>query len=125
MAPLRDRALEFPPLSTRITARIQCSGTAKRLDASVTNAVKESMDRVLARCVNGDACPARAAPLRSIDAARSAKMHNATLRDRNAAIVLAAVKGNALARRPDGRPGPLLRATAVQILAGTEESTAF
>jgi len=52
-------------------------------------------------------------------------MHRATPRDRNAAIVLAAVKGSALARRPDGRPGPPLRAMAAKILAGTEEWTAF
>ncbi|MFN4925405.1 hypothetical protein [Bradyrhizobium sp.] len=52
-------------------------------------------------------------------------MHNATLRDRNAAIVLAAVKGDALARRPDGSPGPPLRAVAVRTLAGTEEWSVF
>jgi hypothetical protein len=52
-------------------------------------------------------------------------MHNATLRDRNAAIVLTAVKGSALARRPDGRPRPPLRATAMRILAGTEEWSVF
>ena len=52
-------------------------------------------------------------------------MHSATPRDRNAAIVLATVKGNALARRPDGRPGPPLHAMAMQILAGTEEWSVF
>jgi len=41
--------------------------------------------------------------------------------DRKAAIGLAAVNAEALARRPDGRPGRPLRATAVQVLAGTEE----
>jgi hypothetical protein len=41
--------------------------------------------------------------------------------DRKAAIVLAAAKGDALARRP----GPPLRATAVQVLAGTEEWSVF
>ena len=40
-------------------------------------------------------------------------------------IVLAADKGEALARRPDRRPGPTLRATAVQVLAGTEEWSVF
>lgn len=52
-------------------------------------------------------------------------MQNVTLRDRNAAIVLAAVKGSALARRPDRRPGPPLRSMAAKILTGTEEWTAF
>jgi hypothetical protein len=54
--------------------------------------------------------------------------------DRKAAIVLAAVKGETLAGRPDGRPSdrrpragsrPTLRATAVQILAGTEDWSVF
>jgi hypothetical protein len=31
-------------------------------------------------------------------------MHSVILKDRQAAIVLAAVKGEALARQPDGRP---------------------
>jgi hypothetical protein len=48
-------------------------------------------------------------------------MRSIVPRDRKAAIVLAAVKGEALARPPGGRPGPPLRATAVQMLAGTEE----
>jgi hypothetical protein len=45
--------------------------------------------------------------------------------DRKAALVLATVKGETLARRPDGRPRPTPRATAVQILPGTEESSVF
>jgi hypothetical protein len=52
-------------------------------------------------------------------------MHSIVPRDRKAAIVLATVKGEALARRPGGRPEPPLRATAVQILAGTEEWSVF
>jgi hypothetical protein len=48
-------------------------------------------------------------------------MHSIVPRDRKAAIALAAVKGEALARRP----GPPLRATAVQILSGTEEWSVF
>jgi hypothetical protein len=39
--------------------------------------------------------------------------------------MLAAVKGDALTCRPDGRPGPPLRAMAIQCLAGTEEWRAF
>ena len=60
--------------------------------------------RLLARCVGGDARPACAAPLDSIDDAKITTMHTIVPRDRKAAIVLAAVKGEALARRPDGRP---------------------
>ncbi|HEV2652211.1 MAG TPA: hypothetical protein VGU69_13190 [Rhizomicrobium sp.] len=37
------------------------------------------------------------------------------------AIVLATVQGKALSRRPDGRPGPPLRATAVLTSVGTKE----
>jgi hypothetical protein len=57
-------------------------------------------------------------PLDSIDAAKITTMHSILPTDRKAAIVvLATVKGEALARRP----GPPLRATAVHIPAGTEE----
>jgi hypothetical protein len=121
MAPLDDRARCFASLSTCSTARIQCSGTPKRFDASVTNAAKGRTDNSFGRRVADDSCPACAAPLDSIDAAKITTTHSIVPRDRRAAIVLAAVKGEALARRPDGRPGPLLRATAVKILAGTKE----
>ena len=72
-----------------------------------------------------DARSACAAPLNSIDDAKIATMHTIVPRDRKAAIVLAAVKGEALTRRPDGRPGPPLRATAVRTLAGTKEWSVF
>jgi len=117
MAPLDDRARCFALLSTCITARIQCSGTPKRLDASVTNAAKGGTDNSFGRRVADDSCSACAAPLDSIDAAKITTMHSIVPRDRKAAIVLATVKGEALARRL----GPPLRATAVQILSGTEE----
>jgi hypothetical protein len=42
--------------------------------------------------------------LNSIDDAKIATMHNSPARDRNAAIVLAAVKGEALTLQPDGCP---------------------
>jgi len=56
-------------------------------------------------------------------------MHSILPTDRKATIVLDTVKGEALARRPDGRPwiksgagsGPTLHAKTVQVLAGTEE----
>jgi hypothetical protein len=119
MAPLDDRARCFAPLSACITVRIHCSGTPKRLDASATNAAKGRTGEWLGRRVADGSCSACAAPLDSIDAAKITTMHMILPMDRKAAIVLAAVKGEALARRPDGRPGPPLRATAVQILART------
>jgi hypothetical protein len=57
-------------------------------------------------------------------------VHSIDPRDRNAVIVLAAVKGEALARRLDGGPSDRcpragsrrpIRATAVRNLAGTQE----
>jgi hypothetical protein len=41
--------------------------------------------------------------------------------ERKRAAVLAPVQGKAASRRPFGRPGPPLRATAAQLLVGTEE----
>jgi hypothetical protein len=91
------------------------------LDASVTNAVKERTDESFGRRVADDSCSACAAPLDSIDAAKITAMHSILRMDRKAAIVLAAAKGEALERRP----GPTLRAAAVQVLAGTEERSVF
>jgi hypothetical protein len=121
IAPLDDRARCFALLSTCIIARIQCSGTPKRLDASVTKAAKARTDETFGRRVADDSCSACAALLDSIDAAKITAMHSILRMDRKAAIVLAAAKGDALARRP----GPPLRATAVQVLAGTEEWSVF
>ena len=112
-------------LSTRSTARIQCSGTPKRFDASVTKAAKGRTVELFGRRVANGSCSACAAPLNSIDAAKITTMHSILPTDRKAAIVLAAVKGEALERPPDGRPGPPLRATAVHIPAGTEERSVF
>src|SRR5450631_3241158 len=121
IAPFDDRARCFALLSTCIIARIQCSGTPKRLDASVTNAAKGRTDNSFGRCVASDSCSACAAPLDSIDTAKITTMHSVVPRDRKAAIVLAAAKAEVLARRP----GPPLRATAVHIPAGTEEWPVF
>src|SRR5258708_7447113 len=121
MAPFRDRARGSPALSTRITDRIQCSGTAKRLDASVIKAAKGSTGRPFARCLAADARAASATTLNSIDDAKIATMHAIAPNDRKAAIVLAAVKGEALSPRPRGRPGQPPRATAVAKVVGTEE----
>jgi len=101
---LDDRARCFALLSTCITPRIQCSGTPKRLDASVTNAAKGRSDKSFGRRVADDPCSAWAAPFNSNDDAKIATMQSIVPRDRKAAIVLAAVKGEALARRPNGRP---------------------
>ena len=83
------------------------------------------MDNSFGRRVADDSCPACAAPLDSIDTAKITTMHSIVPRDRKAAIVLATVKGEALVRRPGGRPRPTPRAAAVQILAGTEERFVF
>src|ERR1700681_2793954 len=102
MAPFDDRARCFALLSTCITARIHCSGIPKRLDASVTNAAKGRSGESLGRRVADGSCSACAPPLDSIDAAKITMMHMILPMDRKAAIVLAAVKREALARRPDG-----------------------
>src|SRR5579872_2364948 len=112
MAPLDERARGLAPLSTCITARIQCSGTPKRRDASVTNAVKGGTDWLLTRCIGCEPRSACAASLHSIDDTKIVTKHSIVPRTPKAAVVLAAVKGEALKRRPDGRPGPPLRAAA-------------
>src|ERR1700709_2677082 len=104
MAPLRDCVRIFPRLSTRITARIQYSGTAKRLDASVTNSANGlAGDAAACWSVNDDrsACTGL---LDSIDNAKTASMHTILPRERKHAAVVAALKGKSLAPRPGGRP---------------------
>jgi hypothetical protein len=121
MAPFRDRDRDFSPLSTRITARIQCSGTVKRLDASLTKAAKGWRDSLLARGVAGKACLACAELLDHTGTAKAVTMQSNICKQRKAAIVFAAVEGDALA----SRPRPLLRTRAAQILAGTEDWRVF
>jgi hypothetical protein len=120
-APLRDRDRDFSSLSTRITARIQCSGTVKRLDASLTKAAKGWRDSLLARRVATEACLACAELLDNTGTAQTVTMQSNICKHRKAAIVFAAVKGDALG----SRPRLLLRTPAVQILAGTEEWRVF
>ena len=86
-APLDERARAFAALSMCITARIQFSGTLKRLDASVTNAAKGWRDWLLARCDGCDACLASAALLNIIDDANIVTKHSILPRDRKAAIM--------------------------------------
>jgi hypothetical protein len=74
---------------------MQCSGTPKRLDASVTKAAKELLDISLARCMAGNARWACAESLNSIDDAKIATMHTTPAKDRKAAIVLAVKGGGA------------------------------
>lgn len=82
----------------------------KLLDTSVTKAAQGSMDSQFTGSVADNVRSACAASLNSIDDARVTTMHTIATRDRKAAIVLAAVKAEAPTRRPDGRPGPPLRA---------------
>jgi hypothetical protein len=85
-----------------ITAHIQCSGTPKGLGASVTKAAKRSTDKPPARCVANNDRSAHAASLDNLDDAKSATMHTIVPQDRKGAIVLAAIKGEAPKRRPNG-----------------------
>jgi hypothetical protein len=84
-------------------------------------AAKGSLDELLVGCVSDNTGSACATSITSIDDADIAATHTIAPRNRKAAIVLAAVKGKALTRQPDGRPGPPLRAMAMRILAGTQE----
>src|ERR1700733_14184670 len=86
MAPLNECARGFAALSICITARIQFSGTLKRIDASVTNAAKGRRGGLLARCGGCVASLACAALLNIIDDAKIAK-HSTDPRDRKAAIM--------------------------------------
>ena len=87
-----------------MTARIQCFGTQKRLDASITNAAKGWTVKPFGRRVVDDPCSACAAPPNSIDAARIATMHITVPRGRKPAIVIAAVNGEALSGRLGDHP---------------------
>jgi hypothetical protein len=66
----------------------------------------------LTRCAGGDVRSACAAPLDSIDAARTATIQIKIRRNRKAAVVLAAVKDEALTRWPDRRSRLPVRAMA-------------
>ena len=101
----------------RMTARIHCSGTAKRLDASLTKAAKGWTDSLLARGVVGEACVPCAELLENTGTAKTVTTQSNIRKHRKAAIVFMAVKGDTLA----SQPRPLMRTPAVQILAGTEE----
>ena len=104
MAPFSNRAHCLPSLSTRMTARIQCSGTQKRLDASITNAAKGWTVKPFGRRVVDDPCSPCAAPPNSIDPVRIATMHITVPRGRKPAVVLAAVNGEALSGRLGDHP---------------------
>jgi hypothetical protein len=95
IAPFCDRARNLPPFSTCGTARIQCSGAPRRLDASVTKSAKGLLDISLARCMAGNARWACAEPLNSIDDAKIATIHTTPAKNHNATIVLAVKGGGA------------------------------
>lgn len=123
--PLEDRTRCLAPLSTCITTRIQCSGTSKRLDASVTKAASGWMDMPFARCVTGDARPAYAAPFNSNEAAKTSEC---TASSRKIARLPSCLRPPRVKRWRASLTAALdrpLRATAVQILAGTKEWRVF
>jgi hypothetical protein len=95
MSPIARFAIAPAPhqRTRRITDRIQCSGTAKRLDAPVIKAANGSMLGPLARWVTDNARSTCAASLNRIDDATIAGMQTLAPRDRKAAIVFAAVNG--------------------------------
>jgi wobble nucleotide-excising tRNase len=95
-----DRAKPIVVFDDPFTAKARL----KRLDASVTNSARGRTENSFGRGVADDSCPACAAPLDSINAAKITAMHSILPTDRKASIVLATVKGEALARRPDSRP---------------------
>jgi anti-sigma factor RsiW len=64
---------------------------------------------------------AHVASLDNMDDAKFATMHAIVRRDRKRAIVLAAIKGEALARRPDGCPGRRCARVAARTLVGAKE----
>jgi hypothetical protein len=121
-APLGDMARPSPALSSCMTARIQCAGIANRWDASATRVAKDSARDALEERgpATVDSTPANA-PDGSVIVRRTPQRHAATRRSHKPAIVLTAVQGKAPLRRPRGRPGPPLRATAGAKLVGTEE----
>lgn len=125
MAPFCDRARNLPSLSTCITVRIQCSGSAKRLDASGTKTAKGLAGEAAAFWALSAARSACAAPPKSINDAKIATKHTIVARIRKRAIVLAVFKVGALTRWPDGRPEPPLSAMAVRTLVRTKEWFVF
>jgi len=75
------------------------------MDASATKAPKGLVGGPAACwAVKNNTRLARASPLNCIDDAKTATIRTIAARDHKRAIVLAAIKGEALARRPDGRP---------------------
>jgi hypothetical protein len=83
-----------------MTARIQCSGIAKRLDASLTKAAKGWRDSLLARGVATEACLACAELLDNSGTAKTVTMQSNICKHRKAASLFGAVKGDALGSRP-------------------------
>src|SRR5215467_653275 len=96
-APRGDTACALPALSTRMTARIHCSGIANRRDASVTNDAYGPTGRGFDGSeVNAAVASSALAPDGSSDADKEARKHAAIRISRRLAIVPAAVRGDAL-----------------------------
>ena len=93
----------------------------KSRDASPMKAAKDSTRDALGECATGTADLTSARASNGNTVVTWAERHVAARRSRKAAIVLAAVQNNARSRRPRGRSGPSLRATAVANPVGAEE----
>lgn len=119
MAPFGDLARTSPALSTPMTVRIQRSGTPKRREACSTKSANGSPVAYLAGGFAGCGS-ATAGTLLTVSAASNGTTASRLLSNkRKRAAVLAPVQGKAASRRPFGRPGPLLCASALQALVGT------
>jgi hypothetical protein len=100
IAPFGDLARTSPALSTVITARIQCTGTAKRREASSIRFANDPAGRALAGCP-ADALSACAAFTGTIANDNTITTVQAAVpKRRKHATVLAPVQGKAASRRP-------------------------
>ena len=95
-APLGDMARSSPPLSTCMTARIQCAGIANRRDASAIKIARDWLRDALEGRGPGTAnsTPGKASDGSTI-VRRAPERYAATRRSRKPAIVLTAVQGKA------------------------------
>jgi hypothetical protein len=84
-------------------ARIQRSGTAKRLDASATYTAKGSTVTAFTRCDRSGVGSEYATALDSRDAPRIITRQSMILNNRQAEFLLAVVKSEAATRRPESR----------------------
>jgi hypothetical protein len=118
MGTLFDRVCCLPSLSTPMTARILIEAPTNAAKGWTAKPVRPARRRrpLLGVCT---------APTNGIDAASIAAMHIKISRDRKPVIVLAAVKGKALSRRPKWPPLTAAARDALRSFAGTEEWSVF